>query len=111
MKVFVVNEDETGFEELSAPVFVSDSRVAAENYIVSEVTSRNAERAAQGLKQEWDLTAFVITELDLKTTEVVGLKKAANWLRRNANAEKEPKARAAFIEAHNAILAMVNART
>ena len=26
------------------------------------------------------------------------------WLRRNANAEKEPKARAAFIEAYNAVL-------
>lgn len=27
-----------------------------------------------------------------------------NWLRRNASAEKEPKARAAFVEAHNAAL-------
>ena len=35
---------------------------------------------------------------------MTGLKEAANWLRRNANAEKDPKARAALIEAHNAIL-------
>lgn len=31
--------------------------------------------------------------------------RAANWLRRNANAEKDPKMRAAFIEAHNGIRA------
>lgn len=29
-----------------------------------------------------------------------------SWLQRNANAEKEPKARAAFIEAHNAAMAI-----
>lgn len=40
------------------------------------------------------------------TAKSEGLKEAANWLRRQANAEKEPKARAAFIEAHNAILAL-----
>lgn len=32
----------------------------------------------------------------------------ANWLRRNANAEKDPAKREAFIEAHNAILARSN---
>ena len=30
-----------------------------------------------------------------------------SWLRRNANAEQEPKAKAALIEAHNAILRIV----
>lgn len=44
-------------------------------------------------------------------TRSAGLKEAANWLRRQANAEKEPKARAAFIEAHNAILALAEGRT
>ena len=32
------------------------------------------------------------------------------WLRGNANAEKEPKARAAFIEAHNAALKIAEGR-
>lgn len=31
---------------------------------------------------------------------------AVSWLRRQANAEKEPKAKAAFVEAHNALLAI-----
>lgn len=35
-----------------------------------------------------------------------GLKEAANWLRRQANAEKGDGERAAFIEAHNAILGL-----
>lgn len=39
-----------------------------------------------------------------------GLKEAANWLRQQANAETEPKARAAFIEAHNAILSLAEGR-
>lgn len=39
-----------------------------------------------------------------------GLMEAANWLRRQANAEKEPKAKAAFVEAHNAILALAEGR-
>jgi hypothetical protein len=33
-----------------------------------------------------------------------GAKRIVSWLRANANAENEPKARAAFIEAHNAAL-------
>lgn len=33
-----------------------------------------------------------------------------NWLRRQATAEKEPKARAAFIEAHNTALAIKEGR-
>lgn len=32
-----------------------------------------------------------------------GMQEAANWLRRNANAETNIEKRAAFIEAHNAI--------
>lgn len=33
-------------------------------------------------------------------------REAANWLRRQASAENDPKAKAAFVEAHNAILSM-----
>lgn len=36
-----------------------------------------------------------------------GLKEAANWLRRQTNAETDPKARVAFSEAHNAVLQMI----
>lgn len=36
--------------------------------------------------------------------------KIRNWLRAQANAEKEPKAKAAFIEAHNAALAIIEGR-
>lgn len=32
-----------------------------------------------------------------------GLEEAITWLRRNANAEKDPAKRSAFIEAHNAV--------
>lgn len=39
-----------------------------------------------------------------------GLKQAANWLRRQANAETDPKVKAAFVEAHNAILALAEGR-
>jgi hypothetical protein len=41
---------------------------------------------------------------------LAGLKEAADWLRRQASAEKEPKAKAAFVEAHNAILAIAEGR-
>lgn len=41
---------------------------------------------------------------------IAGLKEAANWLRRQANAENDPKAKAAFVEAHNAILALAEGR-
>ncbi len=39
------------------------------------------------------------------------IKDLQSWLRRNANAEKEPKARAAFIEAHNAVAEISRALT
>lgn len=39
-----------------------------------------------------------------------GLLEAANWLRRQANAEDDLKSKAAFIEAHNAILALAEGR-
>lgn len=38
------------------------------------------------------------------------IQQAMNWLRQNAGAEREPKARAALIEAHNAMLAIVEGR-
>jgi hypothetical protein len=38
-----------------------------------------------------------------------GAKRIVSWLRANANAEKEPKARAALIEAHNAALKICEA--
>lgn len=34
------------------------------------------------------------------------IRRCANWLRRQANAETDPAVRAVFIEAHNAVLAM-----
>lgn len=37
-------------------------------------------------------------------------KNILNWLKRNANAEKEPKTRKAFIEAHNAALTIIENR-
>jgi hypothetical protein len=55
-----------------------------------------------------DLAAHV--DIAIGAARIEGLKEAANWLRRQANAEKEPKARAAFIEAHNAILAKAEGR-
>lgn len=38
------------------------------------------------------------------------IKQITNWLRRQANAEAEPKAKAAFIEAHNAVLGIAEGR-
>lgn len=35
------------------------------------------------------------------------IEECVNWLRRQANAEREPKARAALIEAHNAIHSLI----
>ena len=37
-------------------------------------------------------------------------RRVRNWLRGQANAEREPKAKAAFIEAHNAALAIIEGR-
>jgi hypothetical protein len=42
----------------------------------------------------------------VSSEQQAAIKQAANWLRRQANAETDAKARAAFIEAHNAILSM-----
>lgn len=50
------------------------------------------------------------TETQLRAAAREGAKdmkgQCANWLRRNASAEKDPSKRAVFIEAHNAILAL-----
>jgi ABC-type nitrate/sulfonate/bicarbonate transport system substrate-binding protein len=87
---------------------------------IEAVRERNATQqlgeAWQGIHEQEDKMAtqeelnrmFEQQRLDAARTE--GLKTAANWLRRQANAEKEPKARAAFIEAHNAILALAEGR-
>jgi hypothetical protein len=45
----------------------------------------------------------VMTDAGLVRSKA-GLMEAHTWLRRQASTEKEPKARAAFVEAANAIL-------
>lgn len=57
-----------------------------ENKLIAEENSRRADRAEARLEH------------------------ATKWLRQQAGAEKEPKARAAFIAAYNAVLAIVEGR-
>ncbi len=55
-------------------------------------------------KQAAEVEAGLRREFQEKLSDVI------TWLRRNANSEKEPKARAAFIEAHNAALKIAEGR-
>lgn len=57
---------------------------------------------ATTIAEERALTA--VAQVDRETAML-------QWLRRNATAEKEPKAKAAFIEAHNACLQIKNEHT
>jgi hypothetical protein len=73
--------------------------------------SRRIEQLEAALHQMNDaFTAAYNTAASARIEQLeAALRDGKNWLRRNANAEKEPAARAAFIEAHNAFAEIARA--